>query len=62
MLKVGDGFGKIIGWIYCMVLKVCGVGMLLLVMYWCIDDDGFYVMIDGVEWMLLVDNVVICVG
>lgn len=60
--KLGQGLGKIIGWIYCIILFLWGVKMILGVSYQKIDDDGLYVVINGEMQVLVVDNVVICVG
>lgn len=60
--KLGVWLGKIIGWIYCVMLKVKGVCMFGGVEYFGVDDEGLCICVDGSEQLLLVDYVVICVG
>lgn len=60
--KVGAGLGKTTGWIHRASLKNKAVEMIAGVEYQKIDDDGLWLLVDGQQRCLDVDNVVICAG
>lgn len=60
--KVGAGLGKTTGWIHRASLKNKAVEMIAGVEYQKIDNDGLWLLVDGQQRCLDVDNVVICAG
>jgi 2,4-dienoyl-CoA reductase (NADPH2) len=60
--KPGAGLGKTTGWIHRSALKKNGVKMLTGVTYLAVTDEGLHIRHEGVERLLPVDDVVVCVG
>ena len=60
--RPGAGLGKTTGWAHRASLKAKGVEMIAGVSYRKVDDTGLHIVVDGVERLLVVDNVVICAG
>jgi 2,4-dienoyl-CoA reductase (NADPH2) len=60
--KPGRGLGKTTGWIHRAALQMKGVKMLGGVSYLAIEPEGLRILKDGVEQILPVDDVVLCVG
>lgn len=59
---LGKGLGKTSGWVHRLTMKKKGVKLLAGVSYQKIDDHGLHVHIEGVNYLLEVDNIVICAG
>lgn len=60
--KLGAKLGKTTGWIHRASLKNKNVKMLSGVTYRKIDDDGLHITVSGSEYILDVDNIVLCAG
>jgi 2,4-dienoyl-CoA reductase (NADPH2) len=60
--KVGKDLGKTTGWTHRLTLKRRGVHLLNAVQYIRIDDDGLHIQCNGVEQILAVESIIICVG
>ncbi|MFP5384180.1 MAG: FAD-dependent oxidoreductase [Gammaproteobacteria bacterium] len=56
------GPGKTTGWVHREALLKKGVQMLQGVEYRKIDDAGLHITVNGSEWVLAVDTIVICAG
>ncbi len=60
--KLGRNLGKTTGWIHRATLQMKGVKMIGGVTYKSITPEGLLIERDGVEELLLVDDVVLCAG
>ena len=59
---LGKGLGKTSGWVHRLTMKKKGVKLLAGVSYQKIDDHGLHVQIEGNNYVLEVDNIVVCAG
>ncbi|MEE1772374.1 NADPH-dependent 2,4-dienoyl-CoA reductase [Streptomyces sp. JV185] len=60
--KVGAGLGKTTGWIHRTELRHRGVTTIAGAAYDRIDDEGLHLTVDGEQYVLPVDTIVVCAG
>jgi 2,4-dienoyl-CoA reductase (NADPH2) len=60
--KMGAKLGKTTGWVHRNSLRNRQVKMVTNIQYDKIDDNGLYIIKDGKQELLEVDNIILCAG